>query len=91
MGPKDAEKRLQDSRKRRKKKTGPPSESFTELEYVAVRVLTSERKSQAQIAAMCGLSLSTVKNIVKRDEKLHGAFSLGRDDRIERIYQATYS
>ena len=83
-----AEKTLRAGAKLRKKPTGPTIESFTEKEYIAVRVLTAERKSQAQIADLSGLSLSTIKRVVQKDEGLHTAFILGRDDRVEKLWQA---
>ena len=79
----EAEKRLQERRKRCARKRGPMSVSFTATELLAVIALASQGRTQETIARDAGLSLSNFKRAFESDEKLRDSWLIGKAIRRE--------
>lgn len=78
----EAEKCLIDRRKRCARKAGPMSVLFTITELRAVTVLSAEGRTQETVAQASGLSLSSFKKAMEREE-LRDAWLIGKAIRRE--------
>ena len=88
MNVKGAEKTLIESRRRRKKRTGPPSLDYTEPERIAVQTLAANCHIQASIAGLSGLSISQFKRGFEADPKVRAAWEMGVAQERVKIEQA---
>lgn len=83
MNKTEAEKRLQERRKRTARKRGPAGLSFTASELLAVMALSAQGRTQQTVARSAGLSLSSFKRALEGDEKLRDAWQIGKAIRRE--------
>ncbi len=84
MNKTEAEKRLQERRKRTARKRGPAGLSFTASELLAVVALSAQGRTQQTVARSAGLSLSSFKRALEGDEKLRDSWDIGKAERREK-------
>ena len=88
MTPAVAETKLIESRRTRKKATGPPSLGFTITQIQAVRALAANCHSQRSIATLAGLTHKQFRAAMEADPELRDAWDVGIADERSSIESA---